>query len=81
MIYNNKIYNTDYDIVNTLPKFYKAFTKIDSCLNNIETSDNEMNLEIITEKEILSAMKRIKTNQSPGYDNIHPLFVKSVYIT
>ena len=80
MTYNNEDYNTDYEIVNTFADFFQSTynnTEIDSCPNNIETSNNEMNLEIIKEKEIFSAMKRLKTNQSPGYDNIHPLFVKN----
>ena len=80
MFYNNKTYENEYEIVNTFADFFHCTyntTKIDSCSNNITTTDNEMNLEMITDKEILNAIKRIKTNQSPGYDNIHPSFIKN----
>ena len=80
MHYNDKTYENDHEILNNFADFFHSTysnTKIDSCSNPMIVTENEMNLECITDKEILNAIKRIKTNQSPGYDNIHPLFVKN----
>ena len=80
MTYNNKIYEKEDEILNTFADFFQSTYsegKIDSLSNEIIDIENEMSLDLISEKEILNAIKRIKTNQSPGYDNIHPLFVKN----
>ena len=78
MNYNDKIYENDH-ADNFADFFHSTYSnsKIDSSSNQIESVENEMKLEVITEKEILAAIKRIKTNQSPGYDNIHPFFLKN----
>ena len=80
MHYNDKVFENDHEILNNFADFFHSTyssSNIDSCYNKIISTETDMKLEMITEKEILNSIKRIKANQSPGYDNIHPLFVKN----
>ena len=80
MIYKDKIVETDTDIANSFANFFQSTystTNVTSDTSKIQVNNTRMDDLKITEADVVAAIKRLKPNQSAGYDNIHPSFLKN----
>ena len=69
--YNNEILNSFADY------FQSTFKLSNSNEKNVVNKNNNISSIEIINSDILKSIKKLKGNQSPGYDNVHPLFIKN----
>ena len=68
------------EIINAFADYFQSTFKLsNSNEKNFVTKNNEFSISSfeITNSDILKSIKKLKGNQSPGYNNIHPLFIKN----
>ena len=80
MYYNNNKYNNNKSIADAFAEYFQSTFKVSKVNSNIEINHNNNNILSsinITEKDIENSINKIKINQSPGKDKIHPHFIKN----
>ena len=82
MFYKDKIVENYTDIANSFATFFQSTYSNNeriSGTSNIQINNTRMDTFMITETDVTKAIKRLKPNQSPDYDKIHPSFLKNCF--